>query len=1083
MAGVQGLGLGLGLGLGPLLLLLCCAAAASAMRREYFLRIEEIQWNYAPSGMNLIHNRTLQQDREAAVFLAPGPQRIGSTYRKAVYKQYTDSSYRTEVVKPDWLGYLGPLLSAEEGDTLVVHLKNMASRPFSIHPHGLNYSKDNEGALYPDSTGPDQKHDDSVAPSRLVTFQWTLPVSHSPTADDPNCQTRFYHSHVSAPRDIASGLVGPLLTCKTGTLDVHGDRSGDYLYALLFMVGDENESWYLDQNIRQHIPRPEPGLKENEDFIESNKMHGINGYVYGNLPGLSMCQGNKIHWHLFGLGNEVDIHSVHFHGQILTAQNHHTDTVSLFPASSLTAEMTADNPGHWLLTCTVNDHLMAGMQALFEIKKCFPNVHKPRPNGEQRQYFIAAEEEVWDYAPTQPTDGEAEAYLAKGASRIGGRYKKARYVEYTDSSFLTKMLRSAEELHLGILGPVLRAEEKDTIQVVFKNKASRPFSIQPHGVQYSIEQDGTLYFNQLEESHTAKKLRELKKEPRVVAPLPAALVQPGAVYTYEWAVPIGAGPTAGEADCLTYLYYSGVDPVKDTNSGLAGPLLICRPGALKKGVQKNYNKEFHLMATVFDENLSWYLDHNIRTFTTSPNTVDKEDEGFVESNRMHAINGLVFRSLPGLTMCMGDKVSWHMSGLGSELDIHSLYFYGNRFLYRQTRRDSISVFPHISHTVTMEPDSMGQFEVVSAMAADYVAGMRANYTVQKCSFLQRQSETMLRAQTYYIAAMEVDWDYSPNRTWEKEMFNGLENSPGRVFLDKHGGFIGSRYKKAVYRQFTNDKFTKQVERPSDMKHLGVMGPMIHGYVGQRVKVVFKNMASRPYSIHAHGVKTESAEIHQTSPGETHTYTWYVTKTAGPTEEQEACSVMAYYSTVDVVKDMYSGLIGPLVICRQSWSRSLGLTKEVEEFALLFLVFDENESWYLDDNIRTHIVNPPRGLKDNEHFIESNKMHAINGRMYANLEGLNIQVGSKVYWYLMGMGSEVDLHTVHWHGHSVEYKLGGGQYRTDVYNLFPATFQTVKMRPQYAGSWLLHCHVSDHISAGMETLYTINQKEKKKGLFG
>ena len=43
--------------------------------------------------------------------------------------------------------------------------------------------------------------------------------------------------------------------------------------------------------------------------------------------------------------------------------------------------------------------------------------------------------------------------------------------------------------------------------------------------------------------------------------------------------------------------------------------------------------------------------------------------------------------------------------------------------------------------------------------------------------------------------------------------------------------------------------------------------MIHGTVGERVKVVFKNMASRAYSIHAHGVKTESAEIYQTKPGE------------------------------------------------------------------------------------------------------------------------------------------------------------------------------------------------------------------------
>lgn len=45
---------------------------------------------------------------------------------------------------------------------------------------------------------------------------------------------------------------------------------------------------------------------------------------------------------------------------------------------------------------------------------------------------------------------------------------------------------------------MLRAEEKDTISVVFKNKASRPYSIQPHGVQYSVEQDGTLYYNELE---------------------------------------------------------------------------------------------------------------------------------------------------------------------------------------------------------------------------------------------------------------------------------------------------------------------------------------------------------------------------------------------------------------------------------------------------------------------------------------------------------------------------------------------------------------------------------------------------------
>lgn len=68
----------------------------------------------------------------------------------------------------------------------------------------------------------------------------------------------------------------------------------------------------------------------------------------------------------------------------------------------------------------------------------------------------------------------------------------------------------------------------------------------------------------------------------------------------------------------------------------------------------------------------------------------------------------------------------------------------------------------------------GQFEVVSATVNQYRAGMRANYTVQKCSLLQRQGEIMLHSKTYYIAAMEVDWNYSPNRTWETEMFRGQD---------------------------------------------------------------------------------------------------------------------------------------------------------------------------------------------------------------------------------------------------------------------------------------------------------------------
>lgn len=50
------------------------------------------------------------------------------------------------------------------------------------------------------------------------------------------------------------------------------------------------------------------------------------------------------------------------------------------------------------------------------------------------------------------------------------------------------------------------------------------------------------------------------------------------------------------------------------------------------------------------------------------------------------------------------------------------------------------------------------------------------------------------------------------------------------------------------------------------------------------------------------------------------------------------------------------------------------------------------------------------------------------------------------------------------------------HRADVLDLFPGTFRTVEMVAGNPGTWLLHCHVTDHIHAGMETTFTI------KGVF-
>lgn len=83
----------------------------------------------------------------------------------------------------------------------------------------------------------------------------------------------------------------------------------------------------------------------------------INGYIYGNLPGLEMCADTSMSWHLFGMGAEIDIHAAYFYGHTFTSRDQRADVVGLFPATFITAEMTPGSPGRWLITCQVNEHL------------------------------------------------------------------------------------------------------------------------------------------------------------------------------------------------------------------------------------------------------------------------------------------------------------------------------------------------------------------------------------------------------------------------------------------------------------------------------------------------------------------------------------------------------------------------------------------------------------------------------------------------------------------------------------------------------------------------------------------------------
>lgn len=75
--------------------------------------------------------------------------------------------------------------------------------------------------------------------------------------------------------------------------------------------------------------------------------------------------------------------------------------------------------------------------------------------------------------------------------------------------------------------------------------------------------------------------------------------------------------------------------------------------------------------------------------------------------------------------------------------------------------------------------------------------------------------------------------------------------------------------------------------------------------------------------------------------------------------------------------MYSGLIGPLIICRKGVLNENGLRTDIDrEFALLFLVFDENESWYLNENIEKYLRKNPEEFNHTDDFVEGNNMHGM-----------------------------------------------------------------------------------------------------------
>jgi len=354
-------------------------AATTGQVRTYYIAADEVLWDYAPDDTNDITGAPFTADEQ--VFTKQGPNRIGHKYWKSLYRGYTDASFTQPIVRPtscaptasvcdDTLGMLGPVIRAAVGDTIKVVFKNNTPYPASVHPHGVFYQKNADGAPYADGTAGGNKADDAVLPGTTFTYNWGVPDRAGPGPMDGSSVLWMYHSHTDEVADTNAGLIGPMVITAKASADpaTATPLDVDREVFQFFTVENENKSPYLEKNLKELAGAPNNISTSDADALEeSNLMHSINGYVYGNSPVPTMRKGQRVRWYIFTLGTEVDLHSPRWHGNTLTVNGMRSDMMQIMPGMMMVGDMVPDNVGTWLLHCHVNDHILAGMQTRYRV--------------------------------------------------------------------------------------------------------------------------------------------------------------------------------------------------------------------------------------------------------------------------------------------------------------------------------------------------------------------------------------------------------------------------------------------------------------------------------------------------------------------------------------------------------------------------------------------------------------------------------------------------------------------------------------------------------------------------------------------
>jgi FtsP/CotA-like multicopper oxidase with cupredoxin domain len=226
----------------------------------------------------------------------------------------------------------GPLLEIYEGDTLEIELVNNTDQRLSIHPHGVNYDTNSDGAPFNGSFNNPRE-------TRVYTWRTRTTYQRDGVYMPGSAGYWHYHDHAMGgdhgTGGLMRGLYGGLIVRK------RGDLLPDRQYTVVF----------------------------NEQTI--------NNKVAPDTPMFVANQGERVEWICIGHGNLLHTFHLHAHrwadtrtGMLASASDNSPviDNKNLDPGSSFGFQVIAGEgvgPGAWMYHCHVQGHSDAGMAGIF----------------------------------------------------------------------------------------------------------------------------------------------------------------------------------------------------------------------------------------------------------------------------------------------------------------------------------------------------------------------------------------------------------------------------------------------------------------------------------------------------------------------------------------------------------------------------------------------------------------------------------------------------------------------------------------------------------------------------------------------